>query len=61
MEENETVCRPDIVDLAKVLNCTEQDIRLAVNLVGNNGLKIQQFMKKKKVKDNGQYLKVYTN
>lgn len=60
MKENETACRPDIVDLAKVLNCTEQDIRLAVNLVGNNGLKIQQFMKKKKVKDNGQYLKAYT-
>lgn len=50
----------DVSDLARLLECTEQDIICATEAVGNNNLKIQQFVKEKKVKDNGVDLKVFS-
>lgn len=48
------------LSFARTLQCTEADITLAILTVGDSNLKIQEFLKKKKVIDNGRELKVYT-
>ena len=45
--------------LANVLNCAVLDIEAAKTIVGNSRLKVQQYIKHKKVRDNGHFLKVY--